>query len=138
MFQKIYSECEQDKLLHIIFNNIEGIKTRVNLSEDKEFLQVMALRENRGKTFNAHYHVFKKLPILPITQECLVIIKGSVECFLYDTDNKLIANSRISAGDCVITFYGGHKYKILEDDTLFYEFKNGPYYGQLDDKVWIT
>ncbi len=138
MINKIFSKCEKDKLLHLVFNNINEVKSRMNLSEDNEFLQVMILRENKDKVFGAHYHLPKKLSVFPITQESLVVIKGSIECFFYDTDNKLIANHQIFAGDCVVTFYGGHRYKILENDTLFYEFKNGPYNGQLEDKVWIS
>ena len=35
------------------------------------------------------------------------------------------------------TLQGGHNYLILEDDTLVYEFKTGPYEGQEFDKKFI-
>jgi hypothetical protein len=30
----------------------------------------------------------------------------------------------------VSLLYGGHTYQILEDDTIVYEYKTGPYEGQ--------
>ena len=40
-------------------------------------------------------------------------------------------------GDCSITLYGGHTYEALEEGTLVYEFKTGPYEGQELDKRFI-
>ena len=36
-----------------------------------------------------------------------------------------------------MTFEGGHTYTILEDETIVYEYKTGPYKGQENDKVFI-
>ena len=41
----------------------------------------------------------------------------------------------VSAGGCTISFWGGHKYECLEDGTVVYEFKTGPYFGKDADKV---
>ena len=43
----------------------------------------------------------------------------------------------IKKGDCSMTFEGGHTYEILEDDTIVYEYKTGPYFGQILDKEFI-
>ena len=43
----------------------------------------------------------------------------------------------IRQGDCSMTFEGGHTYTILEDDTVVYEYKTGPYEGQANDKVFL-
>ena len=40
-------------------------------------------------------------------------------------------------GDASFTLYGGHTYKILEQDTIVYEYKTGPYLGQTFDKEFI-
>jgi len=40
-------------------------------------------------------------------------------------------------GDASFTLYGGHTYEILEDDTIVYEYKTGPYEGQKLDKTFI-
>ena len=36
-----------------------------------------------------------------------------------------------------MTFQGGHTYEILEEDTIVYEYKTGPYKGQANDKEFI-
>ena len=43
----------------------------------------------------------------------------------------------IKQGDCSMTFEGGHTYTILEDDTVVYEYKTGPYHAQKMDKVFL-
>ena len=54
-----------------------------------------------------------------------------------DIDDKIIAEPILKAGDASFTLYGGHTYEILEDDTLVYEYKTGPYEGQKLDKKFI-
>jgi hypothetical protein len=36
-----------------------------------------------------------------------------------------------------MTFQGGHNYLALEEDTVVYEYKTGPYYGHAMDKVQL-
>ena len=43
----------------------------------------------------------------------------------------------MGAGDCVVVFKAGHEFTVLEDNTIIYEFKNGPYYGVEADKTFI-
>jgi len=43
----------------------------------------------------------------------------------------------LKAGDASFTLGGGHNYLILEDDTIVYEYKTGPYEGQKNDKVFL-
>ena len=66
-----------------------------------------------------------------------MVIKGSVKCHLYDLDDELIEEVVINQGDCSMTFEGGHTYTILEEDTVVYEYKTGPYQGQKMDKVFL-
>ena len=72
-----------------------------------------------------------------IAQESWVIIKGSVEASFFDTDGTLLEKQVLRQGDCSMTFEGGHTYLILEDDTVVYEYKTGPYQGQEKDKVFL-
>ena len=133
----IYSECEEGKLLHIIqrYYEIEG---RTDVAPANEFLQLATLRMEKGKTFRPHQHIWKPCqnPQV-IAQESWVVIKGSVKCHLYDTNGKLLREEVIRQGDCSMTFAGGHTYTILEDDTVVYEYKTGPYQGQVNDKVFL-
>ena len=92
----------------------------------------------KGKTFKPHQHIWKPTPVEQIiAQESWVVIKGSVECSFYDTDGTLLEKVVIRQGDCSMTFEGGHTYLILEDDTVVYEYKTGPYQGQAMDKVFL-
>ena len=134
---KIYSRIDSDKLLHIIqrFYEIEG---RTDVAPANEFLQLATLRMEKGKTFRPHQHIWKPAPREQvIAQESWVIIKGSVKCHLYDTDGELLKEVVIRQGDCSMTFEGAHTYTILEDDTVVYEYKTGPYTGQANDKVFL-
>ena len=63
---------------------------------------------------------------------------GKVKCFLYDIDNKtVIATPILNPGDASFTLEGAHTYEILEDNTVVYEYKTGPYEGQKLDKRLI-
>ena len=57
---------------------------------------------------------------------------------MYDLDDTILATPTLKQGDASFTLYGGHTYEILEDDTLVYEFKTGPYEGQILDKEFIN
>ena len=54
------------------------------------------------------------------------------------SDNaRKIAEPVLKPGDASFTLEGAHTYTILEDDTLVYEYKTGPYEGQAMDKTFI-
>jgi len=108
------------------------------VADDNEFLQLATLRMNKGHTFKPHRHIWKHTtrPCV-IAQESWVVIQGSVECSFYDIDGTFLEKQIIRKGDCSMTFEGGHTYTILEDDTVVYEYKTGPYTGQQQDKVFI-
>ena len=55
----------------------------------------------------------------------------------YDIDKTFLCEYVMNEGDCTISFNGGHGYELLKDNTKLYEFKNGPYFGQSEDKEWI-
>ena len=134
---KIYSRIDKDKLLHIIHRFYE-IEKRTDVAPEDQFIQLATLRMEKGKTFRPHQHIWKPAPREQvIAQESWVIIKGSVKCHLYDTDGELLKEVVIRQGDCSMTFEGGHTYTILEDDTVVYEYKTGPYTGQANDKVFL-
>jgi|TARA_R110002020_G_scaffold244312_1_gene457977 hypothetical protein len=134
--KKIFSNVDKDKLLHIILKK-EDVKTRrLNVVEDHEFLQLAAMRLPAGKRFRPHKHVYCE-KVSTIAQESWVVITGKVKAIFYDLDDKMIAEETLCPGDCSITLRGGHTYEILEDDTLVYEYKTGPYLGPDKDKEFI-
>ena len=137
----IYSKLNPGKILHIVhraneFNNIlKG--HRKDIVDVKEFIQVSALKMKKGQTFKPHQHIWKAGEEKTIAQESWVVIRGSVKCSLYDTDGDLLKEPILNVGDCSITLAGGHTYSILEDNTLVYEYKTGPYKGSENDKIFI-
>ena len=125
IMEKIYSNIDKNKILHIIYR-IE------------DFIQCATLRMDDGKTFPAHKHIKKSRSYdQKIAQESWVVIKGRVKCLFYDLDDTLLATPILNPGDASFTLEGGHTYEILEDDTLVYEYKTGPYEGQKNDKVFL-
>jgi len=133
---QIYSDIEKGTLLHTIHKKSDFIKGRFDVSPESEFLQLAALKLDNGKIFRPHKHI-TNTKITDITQESWVVIQGKVKAYLYDLNDKVIVETELGPGDLTITFRGGHNYKILEDNTIVYEFKTGPYFGQEKDKVFI-
>lgn len=133
--EKIYSKVQPGVLLHLI-NRLNEVQGRTDVAPVEEFLQLATLKMDAGKTFKAHKHI-NFIKETNIAQESWVVIKGSVKCIFYDLDNTIIAEPIIYPGDCSMTFRGGHNYLILEDDTIVYEYKTGPYLGQELDKVFL-
>jgi cupin fold WbuC family metalloprotein len=136
--EKIYSKIEPNKLLHIV-NRIANVKEITILIPDNNFIQCATLKMEKGKTFEPHKHITKDRHYpAQIAQESWVVIKGKVKCIFYDLDDTIIATPILEAGDASFTLYGGHTYEILEEDTIVYEYKTGPYEGIELDKVFIN
>ena len=135
--EKIYSKIEDDKLLHII-NRLEDIEDRTDIVPSDNFIQCATLKMENGKTFKPHKHIKKQRTYdQQIAQESWVVIKGKVKCIFYDLDDTILATPILYPGDASFTLEGGHTYEILDEDTIVYEYKTGPYEGQLKDKVFI-
>jgi cupin fold WbuC family metalloprotein len=137
--EKYYSKITPNKLLHIV-NRIdsESSNTRNEIIPEDNFLQCANLKLKKGTTFRPHKHITKERHYLEqIAQESWVVIRGSVLCYFYDIDDSLLNVTILNPGDASFTLYGGHNYLILEDDTIVYEYKTGPYEGQVYDKTFI-
>ena len=135
--EKIYSKIDPEKLLHIIVRKEDMKSGRVDIVPEEHFIQCSMLNLKKNKTFRPHKHIWKERTHNLIAQESWVVIQGSVQCFFYDIDNTVIETPVLHTGDSSFTLEGGHNYLILEDDTLVYEYKTGPYEGQEFDKTFI-
>ena len=128
----------KDRTLHMVYRAEEFSEQRTELVDADEFIQCSYLKLYEGQTFAPHKHIWKAPKHKRvIAQESWVIIKGSVKVFFYDIDGELLETHILNAGDSSFTLEGGHTYEILEDDTLVYEYKTGPYEGQALDKVFL-
>ena len=136
--RKYYSKTGQ--LLHVVKRLTDVILQsyfREDIIEPSENLQCSSLRMDKGHTFRPHKHICRNIPAWTRAQESWVVIRGRVLCIFYDLDNTILDTAELGAGDVSFTLMGGHTYEILEDNTIVYEFKTGPYKGQELDKVFI-
>lgn len=97
-------------------------------SPDGDFIQVGTWSYEAGKELKAHIHNEVKREVL-WTQEVLFVRRGKLRARVYDTEENLVSQIEVSAGDVIILLRGGHGYDILEDGTQVLEVKNGPYVG---------
>lgn len=123
--------------IHRISSVTDRSEQRIDLVDSEHFIQCSSLKMASGTTFKPHKHIWKPGAKNVIAQESWVVIKGSVQCYFYDTDDTLLATPILYPGDASFTFEGGHNYEILDDDTIVYEYKTGPYHGQSLDKEFI-
>lgn len=135
--ENIYSKIDPTKLLHVIVRKENLTPGRVEVINEDQFIQCALLNMEKGKTFNPHKHIWKERTRNVIAQESWIVIQGSVKCIFYDIDDQIIATPILYPGDASFTLEGGHNYEILENDTLVYEYKTGPYEGQQLDKQFI-
>ena len=135
--ESFYSKVEKGLLLHQLFKpNLSEGSNRINISPEDQSIQVSHLLLKKNQTFKAHKHiVFNRN--MPIAQESWVVISGKVKIFYYDLNDSLITTRIIEKGECTITYRGGHNYESLEENTIVYEFKTGPYFGVDKDKAFL-
>ena len=135
---KIFSKKDPNKLLHIIVRKSDIKSGRIDLVPGENFLQCALLNMENGKTFPPHRHIWKNRKRDVIAQESWIVIQGRVQCTFYDLDNSVLVEPTLNPGDASFTLEGGHTYTILEDNTLVYEYKTGPYEGQALDKIFLN
>ena len=135
--EKIYSKVKPETLLHMIVRKADMQPGRQDIVSENNFIQCSILNMENGKTFKPHKHIWKERTRNVIAQESWIVVQGKVKCIFYDLDDTVIAEPILEVGDASFTLEGGHNYVILEDNTLVYEYKTGPYEGQSLDKTFI-
>ena len=133
--KNIHSQVD-NTLLHTIYRESELVGDREDFTSEDKYLQGAVIRFDKGKKFQAHQHI-ECVRTTDTTQETWVVIRGSVLVKYYDLNGDYLDEETINPGDCTITFAGGHSFEGMDDDTLVYEFKSGPYYGRDADKVML-
>ena len=136
MMNKIFSKIDKTKLICIFIKKNQINNSRLDLSPPEEFLQVCAHKLNIDVKVAAHKHT----PIrreTNMTQESWVILEGKLKAEIFDLDGVFLQEIILESGDCITLYRGGHSLKCLIEYTLFYEFKNGPYFGAEIDKATI-
>ena len=134
---QIYSKHIPGTLLHVVHHFNEVKEGRVDFTPEDNFMQCAMIRRNAKDEFKPHKHLWKKGKKKVITQEAWVVLTGSVLITYYDFNSDILSTHCLTQYDMSITLQGGHSFKILENDTIVYEFKTGPYEGQVKDKEFI-
>jgi cupin fold WbuC family metalloprotein len=132
----IYSKNESDLLLLVINRREEITENRTDLCPDTELLQISTKILKKDTSFKPHKHNIIERKTYN-TNETWIILQGSVHAKFWDTDDKIIYETALKSGDCAVVFHAGHGFEVLEEGTILYEIKNGPYYGQVKDKTFI-
>lgn len=130
---KIFSKISPHVLVASYITNEKISDYRNDLSPDNEFLQVSARNLKLGVNIKPHKHNVQSREI-NLTQEAWVVLSGRLKAVIYDTDDSFLTELILGSGDCVVLFRGGHSLEVIENNTKFYEFKNGPYNGVEADK----
>ena len=134
--KQIYSKIKANKIIASIIKLKDIGDYRTDVSPESEYIQVSARSIEKGVKVPAHMH----LPIerkTNITQETWIIISGKIELELFDLDNSFICKEIIEAGGSATLYRGGHSLKVIEEKTIMYEIKTGPYFGVESDKKLI-
>ena len=136
MPEKIYSKIDASLLLLAINRRSEIREDRIDLCPEDQLLQISTKALTKDASFRPHKHN-RLMRTTNTTNEAWIILKGSVEARLWDIDDQLILKTVLGEGDCAVVFSAGHGFKVLEEGTILYEVKNGPYYSLLKDKSFI-
>ena len=132
----VHSAVDPSMLL-LVINRREDISVnRTDLSPGDQYLQCATKQLPKGTTFAPHRHN-ELIRTTDVTQEAWVFLKGRVAARFWDIDDRLIYETELGEGDAAIVFRGGHSFEVLEEDTILYEFKTGPYFGVEKDKTYI-
>ncbi len=128
----------KENSVYAIYEKIKNTKKNATwYSLDSDFIQVQKMNYDRGKIFRKHAHkIYDRISYR--TQECFVLIKGKFKAEIFDEYGVYIDKFILSSpGDVLICLKGYHKFEILDDDTVLFEIKNGPYLGVEKDKEFM-
>ena len=100
---KIYSKTDIKKLLHIVVKKDEMLPGREDIVPEDNFIQCSMLNLEKGKTFRPHKHIWKERTRNIIAQESWIVIRGSVKCIFYDTNNEILSEPILYPGDVSFT-----------------------------------
>lgn len=95
-------------------------------------LQLGILQHRQGVKIKPHVHR-NSLRTITSIQEVLHIEYGALEADFYNKNGENVGSSILESGDTILLLSGGHGFKILEDAKIL-EIKQGPYYGNAEDK----
>jgi len=125
---------EGDKLYAIVVRANATSPDKYNfLTDNSQPLQLGMSFYKAGDVIDNHAHLPRDIRVDKV-QEVLVISQGKTRLTLFDDDRRKLTDTVLETGDIVLLAAGGHGLEVLEDMKLV-EVKQGPYDGQVKDKV---
>ncbi|MCK6541067.1 hypothetical protein L6Q79_00135 [bacterium] len=95
--------------------------------------QIGIIKYSKEGKIKPHYHN-KLIRQVILTQEVLVIRKGSVRVDIYDSEFDWVNSVVLDKDDVIFLISGGHGFEMLSDCEML-EIKQGPYGGVTNDKT---
>ena len=153
------TQCkDKDGNLVCIHETLEDVKRRYNTVKDlsqtktheiidflglthwytspSDNIQASVMMWNPNKSFKPHKHLtYDRVGTL--TQEVMICISGKMRYSIWADDKQHLVTSALNPGDILIVFRGYHDYEILDENTIVYEVKNGPFNGVSNDKEYL-
>ena len=120
---------KNNKLLALFINENSNVEKDFKTNNEEEF-QVASFNLKKNTKIERHYHPVNER-IIKSTSEALIMVNGQVLVTIYDDEKIKIHESVIGAGEVVVFFKGGHELDVQED-SYFFEIKQGPYDEQTD------
>ena len=133
--ESINSNINKNTVLAVIIRKYK-ISNRIDLTSVDEILQASILSFKKSNIVQPHKHNSVRREIFG-TQEVWIVKKGRGLVSFYDLNDDFLCSKKISKGDMILNFRGGHGLKPLSKKMVFIEIKNGPYEGTKIDKISI-
>tara|TARA_R110002126_G_scaffold288831_1_gene443031 strand:- start:1088 stop:1504 length:417 start_codon:yes stop_codon:yes gene_type:complete len=136
MPKQIFSKVKENLLMLCINRFNEISEDRIDISPANELLQISTKKLKQDTNFKAHRHNFLERKTTE-THEAWIILEGKIKATFWDLDDSILFETALQRGDCAVVYKAGHSFVVLEENTILYEVKNGPYLGQQKDKTFI-
>lgn len=128
-------EFNGTKYAEIIWAGTNVSKTRFFSPAESSF-QFGLLAHEAGYEEEPHFHKSVRRVIEDL-QQMFVVQRGRVAVLLYRDDGELLREVILGTGDAIVLIHGVHAIRVLEDFQAL-SIKQGPFFGDEEDKVAIT
>lgn len=130
-------KIEKEGVVYAIYDSLSTLeKGFVWYGKNTDAMQVARMYHDKGKAVKTHRHKFHPRS-LNYTQECVVLIRGKIEFSFYDKEKAFLDKMILNPGDLITIYNGYHGMEVLEDDTVYFEIKNGPFISLDVDKEFM-
>ena len=113
-----------------------GFSPRTNLTEPDKLIQASLIKISRFQSVPRHMH----LPIERYTvgtNEGWLVLNGEFEAEIFDINHSSRGRYLLKKFDMILMFQGGHSLRAIKNNSVIFEFKNGPFKGSDSDKIYF-